>query len=71
MCLATPMELVRIDKKGFGYLEHKGKEYQVNLTLIEDPQVGDWLLAHADLAVSRITSQEAQTILELIAKSES
>jgi hydrogenase expression/formation protein HypC len=69
MCLAIPMELVRIDEK-YGYVEHGGKEYPVDLALITDPQIGDWLLAHGELAVNRVSAKDAQEIIALIAKSE-
>ena len=70
MCLATPMKLARIDGE-YGFVEHGGKEYRVELSLIDNPQVGDWLLAHAELAVSRIPSKDALEILQLIQSSHS
>ncbi len=68
MCLATPMQIKRI-KENYGYLEHGGKEYRVELSLIDEPKTGDWILAHGELAVSRIPSKDAQEILELINQS--
>ena len=67
MCLATPMELVRI-RGPYGYVVHSNKEYKVDLSLIDNPKVGDWILAHGELAVSRIPSKDAQEILELISQ---
>lgn len=69
MCLATPMQLVRIEDEDYGYVEHGGKEYKVMLSLIDDPAVGDWLLAHGELAVSRVSSKEAENIIRLINQS--
>jgi hydrogenase expression/formation protein HypC len=68
MCLATPMKLVRVEKE-YGFVEHGGKEYKVELSLIENPKVGDWLLAHGEIAVSRISSKDAMEILQLIQSS--
>lgn len=65
MCLATPMQLVRIEG-GFGFVEHGGKEYKVDLSLIDEPKIGDWLLAHGELAVSRVLDCEAKEIIKLI-----
>jgi len=59
------MKLVRVEGE-YGFVEHGGQEYKVELSLIDNPKVGDWLLAHADLAVSRIPSKDAQEILQLI-----
>ena len=68
MCLATPMELVRIED-GLGYVRHGGKEYRVDLGLIENPKVGDWLLAHGEIAVNRVSQEDASDILDLIHRS--
>lgn len=69
MCLATPMKLIRLEKE-YGFVEHGGKEYKVDLALIDQPKVGDWLMAHGELAVSRIPEKEALTIIELIKKAD-
>ena len=69
MCLAIPMELKKI-KGEWGFIEHDGHEHKVSLSIIEKPQVGDWLLAHGDLAISRIETTEAALILSLIAQNE-
>jgi len=70
MCLATPMQLTRIDGE-YGFVEHDGKEYKLQLSLIENPKVGDWLFAHGELAVSKLPSEDAEKILELIESSKS
>lgn len=69
MCLATPMKLIRVDGDN-GFVEHGGKEYPVSLSLIDLPKVGDWLLAHGEIAVSRVPETDALEIIELIAKSQ-
>lgn len=68
MCLATPMKLTKIDGES-GFVEHGGKEYLVSLSLIDQPQIGDWLLAHGEIAVSRVPEEDALEILDLIAQS--
>ena len=69
MCLATPMKLVKVDGEN-GFVEHNGKEYPVSLSLIDLPKVGDYLLAHGEIAVSRVPEEDALEIIELIGKSE-
>jgi len=69
MCLATPMKLIRVDGDR-GFVEHGGKEYLVSLSLIDLPKVGDWLLAHGEIAVSRVPEEDALEIIELIRRSE-
>jgi hydrogenase expression/formation protein HypC len=68
MCLATPMKLLKIEGE-YGFVEHDGKEYKVELSLIDDPKIGDWLLAHGEIAVNKVSGQDAAEILELISKS--
>ena len=65
MCLATPMELKRIEGE-WGFIEHDDHEHKVTLSLIENPKVSDWLTAHGELAVNRISQSEAKDILKLI-----
>jgi hydrogenase maturation factor len=62
------MELIRIEGE-YGFVKHSGKEFRVELSLIDNPQVGDWLLAHAEIAVNRVSSKDAKDILELISRS--
>lgn len=69
MCLATPMKLTRIDGE-YGFVEHAGKDYKVSLSLIDEPKTGDWLLAHGEIAVSRVPQEDALEIIDLISKTE-
>jgi hydrogenase maturation factor len=62
------MELKKIEGE-WGIIVHENHEHKVSLSLIEKPRVGDWILAHGDLAVSRIPKSEAKTILDLIKES--
>jgi hydrogenase expression/formation protein HypC len=69
MCLATPMKLIRVSGE-YGFVEHAGKEHRVSLSLIDEPVVGDYLLAHGEIAVSRVPEEDALEIIALIAKAE-
>lgn len=63
------MQLTRVEKE-YGFVEHGGKEYQVELSLIEAPKVGEWIFAHGKLAVGKLPDEEAKQILALIAQTE-
>ena len=65
MCLATPVRLKKVtgDK---GQVTSGNGSREVRLDLIENPQVGDWLLCHADLAVNKVGEKEAKKILEIV-----
>jgi hydrogenase expression/formation protein HypC len=67
MCLATPLQLTKIEKSK-GTVEHDGKEFPVDLQLIPKAKVGDWILTHGELAINIVPEAEALDILKLIAK---
>ncbi|RJO62335.1 HypC/HybG/HupF family hydrogenase formation chaperone [candidate division WS5 bacterium] len=61
MCLATPIQIDRIDKD-FAY---SGKT-KVSIQLLKNVEKGDWILAHDNLAIATLPESEAKTILNLI-----
>jgi len=64
MCLATPVEVKKINKKIATVFDGKN-ERKVNVLMIEGLKVGDYILAHADLGIQKIDKKEALEILEL------
>jgi hydrogenase expression/formation protein HypC len=63
MCLALPGKIIKIDKKtGIATAEVKDEvgKRKVTVAMLENPQIGDWVLIHGDLAMSRITEEEAR-----------
>jgi len=58
MCLTTPVKIKKI--KGTEAELADGR--RISVVLIEKPKKGDWLLANANLAVSKITAKEAKEI---------
>ncbi len=65
MCLAVPMKI--INKDGFSAMvEAGGVSREINLRLLEDAQVGDYVLVHAGFAIEKIDEQEARETLQLM-----
>ena len=65
MCLAVPMKIITIE--GFSAtVEADGVSREINLRLLEDAQVGDYVLVHAGFAIEKIDEQEAKETLELM-----
>ena len=65
MCLAIPVKVIKkIDQ--YKYKIEDGRS--VDVSLIPDVKVGDWLLCHADLAVNKVDAKEAKDILKLANK---
>jgi len=69
MCLATPIQIREIDK-GFATVSHGGKDFKVSLQLTPEAKIGDWLLAHGEIAISILPEKEALDILALIKQAE-
>jgi hydrogenase expression/formation protein HypC len=70
MCLAVPMKLVSIQGNA-GIVELDGVRLEAGLDLIEDAQVGDYLIVHAGYAIQKLDAQEAQRTIELFREAES
>ncbi len=65
MCLAIPMKIVSIDDSAQALADLEGLQYQVDLSLIKDPQIGDYVIVHAGFAIERLDQEEARTRIEL------
>lgn len=65
MCLSVPAEVLEIDgmraKVSVG-----GTTYFAGLHLVEDVQVGDYILLHSGYAIQKIDPQEAEETLALL-----
>lgn len=58
MCLTTPIQI----KKVKGTIAEVTGGRKVNIALIDKAKKGDWILANANLAVSKVTAKEAREI---------
>ncbi len=67
MCVGIPMKLTAIDGN-VGTVEEVGVGRTVGLDLLEDPQVGNYVLVHAGYAIEQIDPEEAEATLELLRK---
>lgn len=65
MCLAVPMQVKEI-KGEMGKVEVGGVIREVGLMLLEDVRIGDWVIIHAGIAISKINDQEAEETLKLL-----
>ncbi|MFA5139012.1 MAG: HypC/HybG/HupF family hydrogenase formation chaperone [Elusimicrobiota bacterium] len=69
MCLAIPMELKEV-RDETGVVEVGGVRREIQLTLMEDPKVGDYLIVHAGFAIQKLDKDQALKDLELFAEIE-
>ena len=70
MCIAVPMEVVEINDNNMGVAELNGVKRDVGFMLLEDINLGDWVLIHAGFAISRLNREEAEETLSLLKQAE-
>ena len=65
MCLSVPAEVLEINgdraKVSVG-----GASYVAGLHLVEDVQIGDYILLHSGYAIQKIDAEEAEITLTLL-----
>ncbi len=68
MCLAVPMQISLIRDAGMALGTAEGMQSEINLSLLEDPSVGDYVIVHAGFAIEKLDEQEALERLKLFAE---
>lgn len=67
MCLAIPQQVVKI-KGRRALVKSDSHFHQVDLSLLKNVKVGDFLLAHQELAIGKISKSNARKILKMISE---
>ncbi len=67
MCWAVPARIVSIDGE-LGKVDLAGAVREVGLMLLDEPQVGQYVLVHAGFAIQKVDEEEAQETLKLLAE---
>ena len=68
MCLAVPMEIIEITnlkERITGKVDLEGSSYDIDLSLIEQPELGDYVIVHAGIAIEKLDREEADIRLQL------
>jgi len=65
MCLAVPMKLTELREEGTGVAELDGNRHEVDLSLVAEPRLGDYLIVHAGFAIEKLDRREADERLAL------
>jgi len=66
MCLAIPVQVSQLVDNESAIVELNGVETRISTVLIDDVQVGDFVILHVGYALSKLDEDEAQKTLELI-----
>ena len=64
MCLAVPMKLTK-KEEFFGVAELGGIKREVNIMLVPDVKVGDYVIIHTGFAIEILDESEALKTIEL------
>jgi hydrogenase expression/formation protein HypC len=64
MCLAIPGQIREIDGVR-ARVEMQGNFITADLSLVDDPVPGDWVLVHAGFAIEKLDPEEARETLAL------
>jgi hydrogenase expression/formation protein HypC len=71
MCLAIPAQISELldDRHEVAMVDVLGVRRRVNINLLADdpPSVGDWVLIHVGFAMSKISGEQAEEQLRLLA----
>ncbi len=67
MCLAVPMKIKEIKENGSGVCELETVNYEVDLSLIAEAKVDDFVIVHAGYAIEKLDIEEANERLQLFA----
>ena len=65
MCLAIPARIVNIED-GMGTVDMAGVQKKVSLILLEDAQVGDYVILHAGFGIHKIDEEVAMESLRIL-----
>ena len=69
MCLAIPAEVVAITEDGqSATVSLDGVRKDISLALVTDARIGDYVLVHVGYALNKISPEEAQHTLDLMAE---
>lgn len=65
MCLAVPSQITQIDGLS-ATIDVAGVQRQTSLMLLDDAQVGDYVIVHAGFAIQKLDAVSARETLELL-----
>jgi len=68
MCLALPAKIVALEGEDMAVVALEGVKKSVSIALIEDTQVGDYVLVHVGYALHKVSEEEAERTLAIMAE---
>lgn len=65
MCLAIPMRIKKIEGD-FALVEAGGFVRRINIQMLKEIRVGDYVLVHAGFAIEKVSPENAQKTLRIL-----
>ncbi|QAA34460.1 HypC/HybG/HupF family hydrogenase formation chaperone [Clostridium manihotivorum] len=59
MCIAVPLEVIELYEEE-ALVSYKGVKMKVNIFLLEEVTVGDYVLVHAGCAIEKLDKKQAE-----------
>ena len=68
MCLAIPVRMERIESAEKGVASVGGILREIDISLVDDLHVGDYVILHVGFALSKLDESEAQETLHMMSQ---
>ena len=65
MCLAIPARVVEVRPNQLAVIDLAGVRKEISIALIEDVQVGEYVIVHVGYALGKLDAAEAQRTLDM------
>ena len=65
MCVGLSAKVVRVNE-GTAVIDASGAKREVSADLIDDLEVGDYVMVHAGVAIAKITSDDSEETDEIM-----
>jgi len=66
MCLAVPMQITELHPNNMALGVHHLVRVEFSVMLIDNPQLGDFVLVHAGVAIERIDEESARETIAML-----
>jgi len=67
MCLAIPAQVIELREGDMAVVELAGVRKEISLALVDQIQVGDYVIVHVGYALNKLDPEEAAATLKLFA----
>jgi hydrogenase expression/formation protein HypC len=65
MCVAIPAKIVEIENN-IGIIDVEGVKKKASLILLEDPEIGDYVIVHSGFAMRKLDEYQAMQALDIL-----